>query len=182
MLHSKKACYWKPVQSGQDEIDLNSVQHITGMAVNRFLPSAYNLAESLSPHESARREGVKISLDKITCPKSAEPVIIEGAGGLLVPLNDKEFMVDLMISLGFPVVLVCRTGLGTINHTLMSLEILRSRGLAVVGVILNGDPVEHNRIAIEQFGRTRIIGEIPILDKVRREDLNKISPEVELGL
>ena len=156
------ADYWKPVQSGlEGETDTESVRRLTGLPPERFHASTYALNAPLSPHESARRERISISLDAIVQPRSIRPVIVEGAGGVLVPLNGDALMIDLMKHLGLPVIIVARTTLGTINHTLLSLEALRARRLTIAGVIMNGPPNDANREAIENFGRVRVLAELP---------------------
>ncbi len=181
LVETLAAAYWKPVQSGLDGLtDSQAISDLTSLQAPDIHPSAYELPEPLSPHESARRAGVTISLDRFGLPVSRKPLIIEGAGGVLVPLNDNDLMVDLMAHLATPVILVCRTGLGTINHSLLSLEVLRARGIDVRGVILNGKPVAHNRDAIARYGRVEIIAEIPHLEPLTREAISSIPANVDL--
>lgn len=170
-------CYWKPVQSGlAGESDTAMVARLSGLPVERFYPSRHRLQAPRSPHEAARKEGVVIGLGDFRLPDAPGPVVVEGAGGVLVPLNQEAFMVDLMGQLGLPVVLVCRTALGTINHTLLSLEALRSRGVTVAGVILNGAPDPENRQAIASFGRVAILADIPHLPQLDEHTLGQIVP------
>ncbi len=178
MLHTP-ARYWKPVQAGLEEIDEDTIRALTGAGDDRFVPTTYSLPDPLSPHEAARRAGVKIDMDNFELPENAGPLIVEGAGGLLVPLNEKAFVIDLIEKLGLPAILVCRTALGTINHSLLSLEALRARNIPVAGVILSGPDVPHNRLAIETYGKTRIIGHIPPLDPVNSETLKAVRPEID---
>ena len=146
------ASYWKPVQSGIDgTTDEQSVRALTNMPDNRFFPSTYTLTQPLSPHESARRDGVKIDMNKFALPTCNRPLIVEGAGGLMVPLNETHFVIDLIAQLSIPAILVCRSGLGTINHTLLSLEALRKRNIPIAGLIINGPKTPHNRQAIEEY-------------------------------
>ena len=180
MLHLE-ASYWKPVQSGLDgETDEAAVRRITGAPDDRFLASAYELPEPLSPHESARRAGVRIDMTALALPQVEGPLIVEGAGGLLVPLNEEALVIDLIAALGLPALLVCRSTLGTINHTLLSLEALRRRDVPIAGVILNGPPTPHNRTAIETYGAARVIAEIPPLAPLTRDALLRLSPEANL--
>jgi malonyl-CoA O-methyltransferase len=123
---------------------------------------------------------VTIDMESIKLPDGGDPLIIEGAGGLLVPLNDRCLVIDLIKQLGLPAVLVCRTELGTINHSLLSLEALRARDIPVAGVILCGPDVPHNRAAIEDYGKVRVAGHIPPLDPLTREALEAIPPELDL--
>lgn len=182
MLHSG-ATYWKPVQSGLGEpTDTQFLKDLTGLPDARFLPPVYELSEPLSPHEAAKRDGIKIDMNKLTLPRSAKPLIVEGAGGLMVPLNKDKMVIDLMAQLGLPVVLVARSGLGTINHTLLSLEALRRKKFDVVGVILNGPRQPHNRQAIEEYGQVRVIAEIPQMEPLDRQKLLEIEPEPGFGI
>ncbi|MDA7947568.1 MAG: dethiobiotin synthase [Hyphomicrobiaceae bacterium] len=178
MLHAPVR-YWKPVQAGLDQTDEASVRKLTEAADDRFIPTRYNLPEPLSPHEAARRAGVSIDMTTLEVPEEG-PLIVEGAGGLMVPLNDESHIIDLIKQLDLPAILVCRTTLGTINHSLLSLEALRARDVPVAGVILCGPDVPHNRAAIEKYGGARVIAHIPPLDPLTRSALEAVTPEVDL--
>ena len=183
LIQHLDGAYWKPVQSGlEDAIDADVIADLTGLQPADIHPSAYMLSEPLSPHEAARRDGVTISLDRFEIPVAKKPLVVEGAGGVLVPLNDSNLMVDLMAHLGVPVILVCRTALGTINHSLLSLEVLRARGIDVRGVILSGPPVAHNRDAIAHYGQVEIIAEIPQLDPLTQQAISRIPALVDLRI
>ncbi len=164
------ATYWKPVQSGCiDGSDREWVQRTSGLPSERFAGEVYRLSLPLSPHAAAAHDGVAIDLEAITPPAVApgRSLIVEGAGGLLVPLNDDALMIDLVDRLGLPVLLVARSGLGTLNHTLLSLEALERRRLGVVGVVMNGRRDRGNRKAIERYGGVPVVAEIepmPVLD------------------
>ncbi len=150
---SLKGTYWKPIQAGLEPCtDTEWVKTMTGCA---FLPEAYRLKAPLSPHAAAKLEGISISLSKIILPP-LEPIIVEGAGGILVPLNEKDLMIDLIEQLNLPVLIVARSALGTLNHTLLTLSGLRSRQIPVAGVILNGPKNESNKQAIEHFGNVKV--------------------------
>lgn len=177
MLHTG-ARYWKPVQAGLDETDEATVRRLTGAGDDRIAPTRYSLPEPLSPHEAARRAGIAIDIDSLHAPGGDAPLVVEGAGGVLVPLNDEALVIDLIEQLRLPVILVCRTTLGTINHTLLSLKVLRARNIHVAGAILSGPDVPHNRAAIESYGRVRIVGHIPPLDPLTRDALQGIAPEI----
>ncbi len=183
--------YWKPIQSGTTPgtmpgamigTDTAQVRSWTGLPEGRFLPEAYSLTEPMSPHAAAERDGVEIELARIlaTPLPSDRPLVIEGAGGLLVPINGEAFVIDLIEGLEASVVLVARTGLGTINHTLLSLAELRRRSIPVLGVVLNGDPHESNRQAIERYGRTRVLGSIPRLDRLDEDAIRTVFRSLAL--
>ncbi len=179
MLHTPVR-YWKPVQAGLEDTDEDAIRALTGAGDERFVKTVYALPEPLSPHEAARRAGVKIELNAFALPDDTAPLIVEGAGGLLVPLNERALVIDLIEKLGLPAILVCRTTLGTINHSLLSLEALRVRNIPVAGVILSGPDVPHNRAAIENYGKVRVIGHIPPLDPLTRDALKAVRPELDL--
>ncbi len=181
LLAHLDACYWKPVQAGTvPETDTQTVRRLAEAPEDRILPEAYVLKEPMAPHEAARREGISIDMAKLVAPQDDRLLIVEGAGGLLVPLNEKDYVIDLIEDLNLPVILVARSTLGTINHTLLSLEALRRRGLVVAGVVINGPESPHNRAAIERYGKTQVIAEIPRLDTVTRSALRQIAPEFDL--
>ncbi len=175
------ATYWKPVQSGlEDETDTETVRRFAELPDDRIALEAFRLPDPLSPHEAARRAGVQIKLADFVLPETDGFIVVEGAGGLMVPLNDDALMIDLAEDLGLPVILVARSTLGTINHTLLSLEALRRRGLPVAGVVMVGPENPHNRIAIERYGRTQVLAEIPWLDRIDKAALGAIEPELDL--
>jgi dethiobiotin synthase len=176
------ASYWKPVQAGTDpETDSDTVRRLAGVGQDRILPEAYVLPHPLAPHEAARRAGLAIDMAKLVPPASDRPLVVEGAGGLMVPLGDQSYVIDLARDLDLPLILVARSTLGTINHTLLSLEAIRRRGLPLAGVVINGPETPHNRAAIERYGRVQIIAEIPRLDPVTSDSLLAIEPEIDLA-
>ncbi len=138
------------------------------------------LDEPIAPHEAARRAGIAIDMAKLVPPRADRLLVVEGAGGLLVPLTEEAYVIDLAMELHLPVILVARSTLGTINHTLLSLEALRRRGLPIAGIVINGPETPHNRAAIERYGRVRVIAEIPRLETINRETLRQIEPELDL--
>jgi dethiobiotin synthase len=181
MLHLG-ADYWKPIQSGTEPTtDLDVIRKLTKLPDERFYPETYTLSQPLSPHEAARRDGVKIEMNKFQLPQTVRPLVVEGAGGLMVPINEDNFVIDLIKQLDLPVILVCRSGLGTINHTLMSLEVMRTRNISVVGIIMSGVKSPHNRQALEEYGDAPIIAEIDFIENITPEALLAIKPEIDFG-
>jgi dethiobiotin synthetase len=171
------AIYWKPIQTGTREgTDCETVMRLARLPQSRTIPEAYRFAPPVSPHLAARRAGVRIDLRKIRTPRiaSGENLIAEGAGGALVPINSTQFMTDLMRQLKLPVLLVARTSLGTINHTLLSIAALRAARLDIRGVITVGKPNQENRKAIEHYGRIEVIGTVPFLKKIDRKTLLEV--------
>ena len=176
LLAGLDAAYWKPVQSGLDaETDTDFVRRVTGAGPGRFLPERWRLSLPLSPHASAAIDGVSIALSDFNLPETGFPhLIVEGAGGLMVPLNDNDFMIDLIRHLGLPVLLVARSGLGTINHTLLSLEQIRFQGLDVLGVVMNGPENMRNREAIERYGNVEVWAEIGHIPQMTPDVMQRI--------
>ena len=176
------ACYWKPVQAGTaPETDSATVRRLSGIDGARILPEAYLLPEPIAPHEAARRAGIAIEMERLIAPPCETGLlIVEGAGGAMVPLNDEAFVIDIAEELALPVILVARSTLGTINHSLLSLEAIRRRGLTLAGVVINGPETPHNRAAIERYGQVEVIAEIPWLDTIDRASLLAIEPEIDL--
>lgn len=166
LLAGLKGTYWKPVQSGLEDItDTEWIRQMTGLPESHFCEETYRLKLPVSPHASAAAEGIRIDLESFQSPDFKGHLIVEGAGGIMVPLNEHHLMLDLMKKLGIPVLLVARTELGTINHTLLSLEQLNRHKLEVFGVVLNGPRNQSNREAIEHFGNINVVAEIePLLD------------------
>jgi len=162
------ADYWKPVQTGvaEEPGDTDTVARLAQLPPERQHLPAYVLQAPLSPWAAAPLEDAEIDATAIVPPRTDAPLIIEGAGGLYVPIDDSHMMIDLIARLGLPVVLAARSGLGTINHTLLSLEALRRRAIPVLGVVMSGPLSAGNREAIERFGNVRVLAEIPPLDRV----------------
>lgn len=179
LVRAWKAAYWKPLQSGlaDEEGDTATVIKLSGCLPEDCLPPAGAYQASLSPLAAAKAEGTEIDLARLSLPlQDAErPMVVEGAGGLMVPATDTLMMVDLAEGWGLPVVLVARSGLGTLNHTLLSLEALRARGLAVAGVVLSGPLNPENRKTIQEKGQVRILAELPQQAAVTAETVAALS-------
>ncbi|WP_020186794.1 dethiobiotin synthase [Methylopila sp. 73B] len=166
------ARYWKPVQAGLDEAtDSASVVELAKLSPERVIPEAYRLKTPASPHIAAEIDGVAIDVDRLTPPEVDGPLVIEGAGGLLVPLTRSVLTIDLFARWGLPVVLVARTGLGTINHTLLSLEALRGRRISALGVAFVGDAQPDSIATIAAFSGVKVLGRLPRLDPLTPETL-----------
>jgi dethiobiotin synthetase len=155
--------YWKPIQAGRADVtDSETVQRLSGCLPERILPEAYTLSQPLSPHRAAEIDGIEIRYSKLRLPENS-PLIIEGAGGLLVPITEYLLFADIFKSWELPVLLACRSGLGTINHTLLSIEALNCRQMPLLGCVLIGEINPSNEQAIEHFGNTPVLGRIPKL-------------------
>jgi len=175
--------YWKPVQSGLDEpTDSQLVACLSGLPAERILPEGYRLRSPLSPHRAALLDGVAIDPDKLAPPDLDRPLVIEGAGGLLVPLNDRLLFADIFARWQLPVILCARTALGTINHSLLSIEAMRARDIPILGIAFIGDPNEDSEATIARIGGVRRLGRLPWIDPMTPEMLHrKFSENFDLG-
>jgi dethiobiotin synthetase len=158
------ATYWKPVQAGlEDGSDADTVARLGGVAPAQILPEAYRLQTPCSPHRAAEIDGIEIEVGRLALPKVSGPLIVEGAGGVLVPVTRDLLFADLFARWAEPVVLVARTGLGTINHSLLSIEALRARGVPILGIAFVGDAVEDSEATIAAIGGVKRLGRLPRL-------------------
>jgi dethiobiotin synthetase len=169
--------YWKPVQTGASEgTDRNAVRLWAACPEERLLLERYYFDRPVSPHLAAREGGIRIALEafELPAPAPTHPLIVEGAGGVMVPLNENDLMLDLMLRFGLPVVVAARTTLGTINHTLLTLAALRGARLGVHGVVMIGKKNIENRRAIEHYGKVCVVGHIPVLRQISRSALLEV--------
>ncbi|XWN38250.1 MAG: dethiobiotin synthase [Balneola sp.] len=173
LMSALDATYWKPIQAGLDEeTDTEFVQRVSDADQSRIIPERYRLETPMSPHAAADIDGVTISLNDFELPEyETKHLIVEGAGGLIVPINWENTVLDIIERLKLPVLLVARSSLGTLNHTLLSLKALRDRGIEVFGVVLNGEKHASNKETIEKFGNVPVF-EIEPLEKISSESLN----------
>ena len=162
------ADYFKPVQTGlaEEAGDTAAVAALAGLPPDRLHPPAHEFQPAVSPHLAAQEAGAAIDLESLRLPQSPRPIVVEGAGGALVPLNAEQTLLDLMVRLDLPVVLVVADRLGAINQTLLTLQALRARGLEVLGVVLTGQAFADNRAAIARHGRVRILAELPFSGRI----------------
>jgi dethiobiotin synthase len=175
------ADYWKPLQTGlaDEPGDTETVTRLAELAPSRVHAPFCELQASLSPWAAATIENRPIDIRYLSLPPSDHPIIVEGAGGLYVPIDDTFMMIDLALRFGLPIVLVARSGLGTINHTLLSLEALRRRGVYVLGVVMSGVPNPANKAAIERFGNVKVILEIPPLEHIDCHVVSRLARQVQ---
>ena len=170
-----RAHYWKPIQSGLiDGTDTDWIVEHTDIPQNHIHKETYSLQQPLSPHAAAVIDNVEISLDAFSLPAVPDEdfLIIEGAGGVLVPINEKYFMLDLIVKLGTPVLVVADSELGTINHSLLSIRQLRDRNIEIAGVVMNGPQNQGNKEAIEFYGDVEVIAEIEPLEELGTKALS----------
>jgi dethiobiotin synthetase len=161
-----EADYWKPVQCG--DLDNSDSIKIARLTVLETLSEAFKLNAPMSPHAAADLEGVELNIDKIEVPQTHKTIVVEGAGGIMVPLNSRETYLDLMLKLNLPVVLVTRHYLGSINHTMLSWKVLKETGLNVVALVISGKAHE----TTESHFATQM--DVPF---IRINELVELNPE-----
>jgi len=164
--------YWKPIQAGTDgDTDRNRVADLSGLPPGRILAEAYRLATPCSPHRAAEIDGIAIDPDRLTLPDCDGPLVVEGAGGALVPISRTLLFADLFARWAAPTILVARTALGTINHSLLSIEALRRRGVPLLGIAFVGSANEDSEATVAAIGGVKRLGRLPMLDPLDRETL-----------
>jgi len=176
-----QADYWKPIQSGDLEIsDSLFIKHLVSNTKTIVHPEKYRLGQPLSPHLSARLDGVEIDINALQKPITSNSLIIEGAGGLMVPLNDTELILDLIKSLEAKVIVVSQNYLGSINHTLLTLEVLKTNNVPVEGLIFNGTANPESEAYITQYSKVKILGNIPKMSIVDKESILKAGQHISI--
>lgn len=165
------ASYWKPIQAGDEGGgDAERVAALAGLPTERILPEAYRLRTPCSPHRAAELDGITIDPALLT-PPNLDPLVVEAAGGALVPVTRSLLFADLFAIWSLPTIIVARTTLGTINHSLLTIEALRSRGVPLLGVAFVGEPVEDSEATIAELGAVRRLGRLPWLQQLDRDSL-----------
>ena len=185
LVKALEADYWKPVQSGDlHQTDSMKVAAWNGLSLPhpRFHPERHRLTEPMSPHASAAIDNVQIKLSDFRVPTTDKTLIIEGAGGLMVPLNEQDTLLDLMRDLQIPVILVSRNYLGSINHTLLSIAQLRQAGVPIAGIVFNGPATPSTESVILQMTKVPLLFRIPELSEVSlpsiEETADRIQPQL----
>jgi dethiobiotin synthetase len=165
-------CYWKPIQAGLDgQTDSETVQHLSGVSKDRILPEAYRLKTAASPHFASERDRIVIDHANLMPPDGKHPLVIELAGGLAVPLTGKFLQIDLLARWRLPVIICASTRLGTINHTLLSIEALKRRAVPIIGIAFIGPEAKESQRIICDLGDVRSLGRLPHLDPLTPETL-----------
>ena len=164
LTESLHADYWKPIQSGDlDESDTLKVKSLISNSKTIFHQETYRLTQPFSPHKSAKIDGVDILLEEFRLPQTDNALIIEGAGGIMVPINEKDLIIDLIKKLSVEVILVSQNYLGSINHTLLSFKALAVEGIPIKGIIFNGRADEESERYILQYTGLKLLGKVPDL-------------------
>ncbi len=176
------AFYWKPVQAGTYEGTDSEVARALGVPAAHILPEAYRLSMPASPHLAAQHDGIVLEPERLALPPQ-RPLIVEGAGGLMVPLRRDLpwLMIDQFAAWNMPVLLVARTGLGTINHSLLSIEALRAQGIVIAGLLFVGEAHEENESVVPELGEVPSFGRLPPLDPLDAAVLAAAINELDLS-
>ena len=183
LVQGLNAIYWKPIQSGlKDGSDTNHVCKLLNLPKERWIEEAYRFQAPVSPHWAAEKENCLIAPGQLQLPTVPSPLVIETAGGLLVPLTRQLLQIDQIKCWNLPVLLVARTGLGTLNHTLLSIEALKHRNIPLLGLMLNGPNHPDNPKTLEQIGNVPIIGQLPHLQKLNAKTLLEQWQKQSLGI
>lgn len=181
LVEALKADYWKPVQTGSFfSTDTAKVQKWVSNSDSKCHPEGYLLKQYMSPHAAAELEGIDIGLSELNIPVSTNStMILEGAGGLMVPLNRKEFMVDMITKFDAEVVLVIQNYLGSINHSLLSVDVLKSRGVNILGMVFNGAPHQLSEDIIVDYSGLKVLGRINKEKDLNSEVISRYAKEFE---
>ncbi len=166
--------YWKPIQTGKEN-DTKTVRNITLAQSDRFINPIYSFSKPASPHIASQDQGVTISLEKIITAMPKKKLVIEGAGGVMVPVNQREMIIDLIKALNSRVIIVARTLLGTINHTLLTIKALKDYNIFIAGVVLNGTMNYAIAQSIMQYGNVEILASMPTLSPLSVQTISNIK-------
>ncbi len=177
------ADYWKPVQTGSYfSTDADKIRKYVSNPKTQIHPESFVLKQYMSPHAAAELEGQQITLDKIELPKTDNSLIIEGAGGMMVPLNSKEFIVDIIKKVNAEVVLVIQNYLGSINHSILSIDALRYRNISAMGIVFNGPPHKLSEDIIVSYSGLKVIGRIQKESVINKEIVSKYAAQFKENL
>lgn len=178
-----KADYWKPVQSGDlDVSDTITVKKLISNTESVFHPETYALTQPFSPHKSAAIDKVTIDIDKFVLPETDNQLIIEGAGGLMVPLNDSVLIIDLIKKLNAKVIVVSKHYLGSINHTLLTVAALRHYGIPIMGIVFNGEKDIYSKTFILDYTGLPLLGDVPHMKELDKKAIIRAASSIDLNL
>ena len=176
-----KSFYWKPIQSGiETETDSQSILRLSGIKKEKILKEAYIFEKPVSPHWAAEIDGKKIDINLLNLPKIDGSIVIETAGGLMVPITRNFLQIDQIRKWNLPVIIVCRSSLGTLNHTLLSIEALKKRNIKILGLIINGEKHLDNPKTLRKFSKLPIIAEFPRLNNIDKNNLDRLWKELNI--
>tara|TARA_B100001769_G_C21900735_1_gene486388 strand:- start:41 stop:694 length:654 start_codon:yes stop_codon:yes gene_type:complete len=173
--------YWKPIQSGiESDTDSKTVEKISKVNKTKIINESYIFKNPVSPHWAAEMDGKIINFKQLNIPKVKGSLIVETAGGLMVPITRSYLQIDLIKKWSLPVILVCKSSLGTINHTLLSIEALKKRNIKILGLVINGPKHLDNPKTLKDFSGLPIIAEFPSIQKVDSKNLDILWEELNI--
>jgi dethiobiotin synthetase len=179
LVEAFEADYWKPVQAGGlENTDTDVVQQLISNKKSHFFKETYRLNTPASPHYAAEVDGVEINLENFALPATSNNLIVEGAGGLFVPLNKDYLIIDLIKKLKLPVVVVASIYLGSINHTLASIDALQKRNIPIAGIIFNGNDVKSSTDYILEYTKVRNLGNFPWAENISKREVAEFAKVV----
>lgn len=178
LTEALEADYWKPVQAGNlDFTDTDFVKQYISNKKTVFHPEAYRLSAPMSPHAAARIDDVEIKLERLFVPETKNTIVIEPAGGLMVPLNNSQLNIDLLQRWNLPVILVSQVYLGSINHTLLSVEALKTRSIDLLGIIFNGERNSATEEFILNYTGVKCLAKINRENMINKTLISKYADE-----
>ena len=173
--------YWKPIQSGiETETDSQSILRLSGIKKEKILKEAYIFEKPVSPHWAAEIDRKKIDINLLNVPKIDGSIVIETAGGLMVPITRNFLQIDQIRKWNLPVIIVCRSSLGTLNHTLLTVEALKNRNIKILGLIINGEKHLDNPKTLREFSKLPIIAEFPRLNNIDKNNLDRLWKDLNI--
>ncbi len=176
------ADYWKPIQSGDlDQSDSLTVESLISNSKTVIHPETYRLTQPLSPHLSAKLDGIEISLEQFTLPQTEHNLIVEGAGGLMVPLNNKDLILDLITHLGLETIVVSSNYLGSINHTLLTIAVLKQHNIKIKGILFCGEENIESQDYILNYTKLSFLGRIPQLKNLDKNSIKEATQHINLA-
>ena len=181
LVEKLKADYWKPIQSGDlAQSDTITLAKLISNDKTKIHQETYKLNHPLSPHLSAKLDNITINLQEIKLPKTQNTLIIEGAGGLMVPLNEEELILDLIKHLATEVIIVSQNYLGSINHTLLTINTLKQHDIKIKGIVFSGEENIESQRYILKYSGLHLIGRIPFLNNLSKEEISSAGEKLEL--
>lgn len=175
-----EADYWKPVQSGElNNTDTMKVKSLVSNSKTVFHPEQFKLVQPLSPHASAEIDGIEIELDDFKLPSTTNHLVIEGAGGLMVPLNNKILIADLITHFKSSVIVVSRNYLGSISHTLLTIQELRSRNIPIIGIVFNGEHTPQTENFILQYTQLPLLFRVEMEEQIDKQTIINYSQQIK---
>ena len=181
LVRGLQSFYWKPIQSGiETETDSQSIYRLSGIAKEKILREAYIFKQPVSPHWAAEIDGKKINLKLLNLPSIDGSLVVETAGGLMVPITRNVLQIEQMKKWNLPVIIVCRSSLGTLNHTLLTIEALKKRNIKILGLIINGEKHFDNPKTLREFSKLPIIAEFPRLSNIDKNNLDRLWQELNI--